>query len=360
MLFTSVNVNAQASKDLIINKNKTNITVSQEFNGDYYLPLRDVVINLGGISFYDSSTSSIVFKLEGKSFVYNIKTKQLDYNVGGVGNSYTNNFDIRLNNGKSFVSLDFLQTFLNVSYEKTKESLLISSKEELSNNFTIKPILITHGGGEINNIPITNSLEAIEKSIRNGSRLIELDFLKTSDNKFILGHDWGRANRLLNGTQTLIGHGGYVTETITPLTPVNMDDLINILEKNPDLSIVTDTKEDNKDFLLHIHNNYRPSMKQLKPQVYNIDEYHYAKSLGFKDIIFTLYKVYLTDDEVVSFVKNNDVYAVTMAESRAKTGLTRKLSNMGIMTYVHTVNDLNLINKYKSLGASGFYTDRLY
>lgn len=120
--------------------------------------------------------------------------------------------------------------------------------------------------------------------------------------------------------------------------------------------------------LLLSNTSYASSTNNLviNGKILNIDveqefnEYYFAKSLGFKDIIYSMYQVYLTDGQIFSFARDNEVYAITMGESRALSGLAKRLTDINVMTYVHTVNDIDLINKYRNLGVVGFYTDKLY
>lgn len=54
---------------------------------------------------------------------------------------------------------------------------------------------IAHGGGAIDSVPITNSLEAFENSIAHDVRFIELNHQLTSDMKLVAAHDWGTFSR---------------------------------------------------------------------------------------------------------------------------------------------------------------------
>ena len=49
---------------------------------------------------------------------------------------------------------------------------------------------IAHAGGGINGLTYTNSVNAIEQSILNNFKLIELDLLITEDKMIIASHDW--------------------------------------------------------------------------------------------------------------------------------------------------------------------------
>ena len=54
---------------------------------------------------------------------------------------------------------------------------------------------IAHAGGGIDGKTYTNSLEALNNSINNSFKLIELDLLVTDDNKIVAQHDF----RILEG-----------------------------------------------------------------------------------------------------------------------------------------------------------------
>lgn len=49
---------------------------------------------------------------------------------------------------------------------------------------------IAHGGGEVDGVRYTNSLEAMNESYDNGFRLFELDIIKTKDGHYVASHDW--------------------------------------------------------------------------------------------------------------------------------------------------------------------------
>ena len=87
----------------------------------------------------------------------------------------------------------FIIFIFNVSCEKNNNSKLAMSENLLRflNNKNFESKFIAHAAGGINFDTYTNSIEALEKSIDNGYRLIEIDLMETSDNFFIGGHhDW--------------------------------------------------------------------------------------------------------------------------------------------------------------------------
>ena len=74
----------------------------------------------------------------------------------------------------------------------TSNSKINNSKDKFNSHYSY----IAHAAGGINGETYTNSLEALEKSVNNGYRLIELDLLVTSDNKLLAYHDWKALSEL--------------------------------------------------------------------------------------------------------------------------------------------------------------------
>lgn len=256
---------------------------------------------------------------------------------------------------------------INLSHKILENNSLykVVEKEDLLDNSSevIKPSKwISHAGGRINGLTYTNCLEALNNSVEKGFKLIELDFNWTKDNQLVLIHDWGEiVNKLFGVTP---GDPYYYDEYLDfkminnwrHLTP---DSLSNWLKKNPSISIVTDIKGRNIKGLSMIKENYPELIDQFIPQIYLFDEYLRVKSLGFKNIILTLYASDYTDKEILDFAKRNELYAITMPTDRAKTDIVQALNEENIFVYTHTINSLEDVNTFESLGINGFYTDDL-
>ena len=218
------------------------------------------------------------------------------------------------------------------------------------------PALIAHAGGSIYGYRLSNSLEALENAYSNGFRLIELDFQITSDQKYVLLHDWeSMAERMLfsEGQRT---HEEFLNAaTFADLTLLDLDKLIAWLVDHPDCRIVTDAKCENLPFLEHL------STLEVKnsfiPQTYSYDEYKSAKALGFEDVILTLYAMNSPVHEVVSFIHDQKPYALTIPESVLTEDLLTAVSDVGVVVYTHTVNDLSTFEKWREFGLHGIYTD---
>lgn len=242
--------------------------------------------------------------------------------------------------------------------------ILILTSMSITSGATITPIevphqpLIAHAGGHIYGYKYTNSLEAIESSYNNGFKLIELDFEWTVDDQIVLIHDWeAMVKRLYMIEPEVLSYVAFKgNTTFQDLTLLDIYDLVNWL-KDKDVYIVTDAKNRNIEFLEYVSTNFNEVSKKFIPQVYSFNEFNKARELGYKNIILTLYKANYTDEEIIAFAKNNPVYAITMPIERGYSQLPKKLQEMGIISYVHTVNDLYVYEELNANGVYGIYTD---
>ncbi len=222
--------------------------------------------------------------------------------------------------------------------------------------------LIAHGGGEIYGLTYTNSLEALNNSYQKGFKYIEVDFKFTKDNKLVLIHDWNNSvDWLFNMEAKVLNHKEFKEKPkVMDLTLMDLDDLISWLKNHKDVYIITDTEDDNERVLGHIKEKYPKYIKRFIPQIYKFDQYEKVKKLGYEDIIFTLYLCNNPDDEIVEFVKNHDLYGVTIERTRAYGDLTEKIGKLKkTRIFSHTINSIAPYRELTSLGVYGFYTDYL-
>ena len=235
--------------------------------------------------------------------------------------------------------------------------------------------LIAHALGDIDDHIYTNSLEALTESIEEGYQLVEADILLTSDNQLVLRHDW-QIERFINFNQpyTNNGSGMYIPtldefkshKILDQYTPMSFNDLLRFMQKHKDFYVVTDTKYltpeeylPEFDLILKEINSVDPKLlDRFIIQFYNLDMYYNLKeAYPFKEYIFTIYAVYITNEEIINFMNHNQLKYLTMYEGRITPEFINELTNNGIYTLTHTINDLNKVNDYMNIGLDGFYTD---
>ncbi|QOX65378.1 hypothetical protein FRZ06_19470 [Anoxybacterium hadale] len=223
--------------------------------------------------------------------------------------------------------------------------------------------VIAHGGGSYKGYETTNSLEALNHSIRSGYQYIELDMELSSDGKIIMLHDWDRTALHYYGMtfdQKISFHDFLALKVHGEFEVLTFDKLVPILKAHREVRIITDTKGDNLKLLQTIASKYPEVTNQIITQIYDYDQWDGAKELGFDTIIFTLYTMDEIDTKrLSSFVKEKDIYAVAMPDYVAEKGYCTALAKEGIRVYVHPVSVYEDAMLYLKQGAWGVYSGTL-
>jgi glycerophosphoryl diester phosphodiesterase len=234
--------------------------------------------------------------------------------------------------------------------------------------------LIAHAGGGLPQGTYTNAVEAFDLAHANGFRLFETDFARTRDGRIVLIHDWDATYaRLFTGLPLGIavpalrlsgwrpGHAGFMASRMRGgLTPMDLEALLDWMRRHPDARVVTDVKDDNLAVLAAIAAAAPELRGAFVPQIYAPDELDPVRRLGFRNVILTLYRSALTDDEVIAFARGAALWAVTMPHDRTRAGrLVERLSEAGIRVAVHTLNAPEDAEALRRRGVSLLYTDYL-
>lgn len=226
-----------------------------------------------------------------------------------------------------------------------------------------KERVIAHGGGAFQGYETTNSVEALNQAIRNGYKMIELDMELSSDGRIIMLHDWDRTATHYFGSSfpRKLSYNQFLQLSVHGVLEVlTFEKLARILDKNPDIRIVTDTKGDNIALLTEIKESWPKLMNRFLPQIYDCDQWRGVHDLGYKDIILTLYAMAeLNPDQLAAFAVEHGIYAVTMPDYLADKGICKILSDRGITVYVHPISDYETAQKYMRQGAFGVYSGSL-
>ncbi len=109
---------------------------------------------------------------------------------------------------------------------------------------------IAHAGGEIDGVKYTNSLEALNLNYAKGFRYFELDFIRSSDNKYVAAHDWKHWTSVVNYEGELpvsesVFKKFLIYEKYTSLT---MDKVNRWFKAHNDCILVTDKVNEPKEF----------------------------------------------------------------------------------------------------------------
>lgn len=232
---------------------------------------------------------------------------------------------------------------------------------EKSNTWYTDNNLIIHATGGINGLSYTNSKEAMELSLKNGYRLIEVDFNYTTDNRLVCVHNWTDAFFTLKETpdyktfMQLKIQGKY--------TPISAENVIEYMKKYKDLYIVIDSKHDDLSTVVstlleiakkpEIMNRfivqlYKPGEKANIENVYDFPDDNY---------LFTCYKFSTDPTQILPLIYDENINVVTIKTEVLDEETLEFFMNKNIYVYEHTVNRPDKAQARLDKGVWGLYTD---
>lgn len=229
-----------------------------------------------------------------------------------------------------------------------------------------RPRRVAHAGGGIKRKTYTNSLDALDQNIKNGFLYFELDFSFTKDGRLVCIHDWKNSFKRSFGFWTkekpTLEAFELLVRNKSEFNKCTLESLTHWMKKNPSAFIVTDMKEDNLRGLKIIAETIPEFERRIIPQVYDPRNYNKVKRMGYKQIIWTLYRYNGSDDDVLAWVDKFDgPFAITMPKNRGISDLPKNLATKHIPTYVHTINSLEEKNRLvNTFGVTEIYTDFLH
>ena len=224
---------------------------------------------------------------------------------------------------------------------------------------------IAHAGGGLGKATYTNSYQALTANIDKGFRYFEIDFTFTSDDRLVCLHDWKFHFKRSFGLETdhrlSFEEFKNLTEENKKFTNCTLEGLAVWMGENPTAYIVTDVRDDNLKALKRIRDVLPDAENRVIPQVYEPRNFKTVSSMGFQQIIWTLYRYSGSGYNVIQWVEKwRTAMAVTMPKERAASALPKALAQRGIPTYVHTVNKREEMKRFiTDFGVTEIYTDYL-
>jgi glycerophosphoryl diester phosphodiesterase len=222
----------------------------------------------------------------------------------------------------------------------------------------------TAADGEPEQLSYTNSLEAVEQSIRDGKKLIELDLLTTSDGELIAGHDWPRVKALLKfqGITERQHHDSSplsfaefsLLRQQSAIKPLDLAQIDAIFKAHPQLILVTD-KTDN--FPKLVQGFEFP--ERLIVECFSLYQCQRANRYG---IVNTALNIQLDNADIVDYLQRNRISMVTFRGVEQHNTLqferAKAIHDAGIVSLVYTSgDDLAYLQQHIGLTASAIYTD---
>ncbi len=264
---------------------------------------------------------------------------------------------------------NFIKIFLIILFILYVLFINLNNGRKISNQFykNIKnqnfyTSFIAHAGGGIDGKTYTNSLEAVNESIRNSFKLIELDLLVTDDEKIIAQHDF----RILEGIcnidifidkkkeikkKLLFGDLKECNSIFDgKYTLLKEEKIIEIFENNKNLILVTDKINDYR----LIKNKFK-FQDRLIVEVFTIKDYLKAKLYGVKNPMFLF-----TDGRrniFYTIIFNIKLISASTANVKKYEKFFKYLFKNKVSIYSFSSNSVNFNKKFIGSTITGVYTD---
>jgi glycerophosphoryl diester phosphodiesterase len=231
---------------------------------------------------------------------------------------------------------------------------------------------VSHALGGLDGKDYLNSSDGFYAAYKKGYRVFEMDLLRTTDHVMIGKHHWGETlsdPRSKHGVPVNFGTFKS-TKIYGRYTPTSFLDMLNLMEKYPDIYLMTDSKGDKieevkKDFHTIVdtakQNGKKDVLDRLVIQVYNREMYYAIKAIHpFRHFVYTTYKQRdAAFYSMVKFCKRYGIEAVTSPQNDINDYRMNILKKEGIYSYTHSVNNPYYAMEYMKLGVYGIYSDFL-
>ncbi|TWU16532.1 cytoplasmic glycerophosphodiester phosphodiesterase [Allorhodopirellula heiligendammensis] len=219
-----------------------------------------------------------------------------------------------------------------------------------------KPIampVISHRGGDVPGIDEAGTLARLDYNYARGQRLFELDFSWTADDQIVVKHDWKERSEIPTLEE-------FLSESPTDHTSLSM--VYDWLVAHPDAFVVTDCKKRSLAAAARIRMERPELVAQFILQIYQYKDFELVQSQGYQNVILTLYRCLVSEsaNRIADFAAEHDLFAITVPRSRSSDPeLPRRLNQLGVPIYVHTVNDNETALDLQRRGFYGVYSDSL-
>ena len=217
---------------------------------------------------------------------------------------------------------------------------------------------IAHAGGGIDDLKYTNSLEAVNKSIKNNFKLIELDIRETLDNVFVGVHEWKEFKKITNikkkdenelNNEALLLNEFKKKKIYKKYTPLDIISINDIFRKNNELILLTD-KTNN---FSKLKSDLNFDKKRVMVEVFGKKNYFKSISEGIinpiysfnhKDYNFVIkHKIKIISAHSQDIINNSQIY--------------KKLVENNVMVFMYSSNESDFINNNLDILFTHVYTD---
>jgi hypothetical protein len=217
-------------------------------------------------------------------------------------------------------------------------------------------VFIAHGGGSIDGLTFTDSLEAIESSIRRGYRMIELDLQVTTDGVLVAAHDWksfrqwtGRGPEAISDEPMSLAQfkSNPIYGRYTPLDEVTIR---AIFLRHPELILVTDKIADFPRLVRAF-----PFQERVIVEVFSPQDVALAKASGVANPMLSIGNLEASLPMILQLPVRH--VALSINSLRRCPGAAKRIVESGRKVFLFTTDDAALMARSVGSHVSAFYSD---
>lgn len=338
------------------------------------IPKKNVMLNVIPYTEYENrflkiSDKSYQKEMSKKNFLLATSTSinkesKLKKKIKQIKLKYTNLLKSNFPEIYSFIFKKYLNYKIKNDKKKFEKKFGENNKIKIEINN-----LLAHGGGAIDQLKKTNSLQALNENYNKGIRYFELDLNLTSDQKIVATHDWESWKKNTGYTGKIPpSHEKFMKKKIYSIyDPLDEDKILKWFQDRPDTILVTDKLND----AIYISQKLDNIKDRILIELFTQDEVNRALEKKINNILISQrilwqngysieYLNRLSSETIKPHgfsVDKNLVYKYPDFFLRAK--------NLNFKTYVYNLNDLSLnegetdvlCNQFNFI--EGIYTDYL-
>lgn len=211
---------------------------------------------------------------------------------------------------------------------------------------------IAHAGGAIQGYTYTDSADALHLAIANGFRLIEIDFIRTSDGHLVAAHDWKHWRKITGSARQQPTLEQFLrTPILGRFSPMSFEQVADIFAKNPRLVLVTD-KTDDFEYLASSF----PDPDRLLVEVFKKEDLARGRQAGLRHLMpSTLWG----RDDMATLIQKHGVrfLAISTRQLATHAEAVKDFLDRGVCTYAFSTNQTTFVEAHLTKDLFGVYTD---
>ncbi len=234
--------------------------------------------------------------------------------------------------------------------------------------------LVAHALGNAGSYTYTNTKDALEESVAEGYKTLEVDLSLTSDGEVVCRHTW-------YSDEFGVSYDGEIPDLATferekyygELTPLTGRGLLEYWAEHPELYFVTDVKQDENTNLLEVleklvdlaeETGNEALLDHLIVQLYAIEDYDKINAIyPVKHWLFTTYQLSDTQGaevEAAAFASEKGFGVLTVpAWCMGSDYFIELTQEYGLNLFIHTIDKYEDVERASRRGIYGYYSDFL-